>query len=160
LSAAWFREEDSPADDIQNDMRFERSVRVDASPETAWTAINDPGQWPSWVPSIKEVNNLSQGPLGVGSQFRIRVRTIIPVTLHMTVTEFVPTERVVMQGRVFGTRLSRYYTLEPAGTMSRIAAGGEASGLLAWLVCRSGRKLSDDIVQGLKKRVEEVRATQ
>ncbi|RLC95086.1 MAG: hypothetical protein DRI39_00980 [Chloroflexi bacterium] len=140
-------------------MRFDRAATVDASPETVWMAVNDPEQWPSWVPSIREVKKVSDGPLAVGSQFRIRVKAILPVTLHMTVIEFVPKRRVVMQGRVLCTRLTRYYTLEPAGSGARITAGGEASGVLAWLVCRNGRKLSEDIVQGLKKRVEGLRVS-
>lgn len=140
----------------QKDMRFESSADVNASVDTSWRAINNPEEWPSWVPSLKKVERLSEGPLGVGTRLCITVRAGISVKLHMTITEFVPQERVVMEGRVLGTRLTRYYTLEPKGQKTRLAAGGEASGFLAWLVCRGGRKLSDDIVQALKKRVEGI----
>ena len=141
-------------------MRFESSADVDASVQEAWAASSNPEEWPLWVPSIKKVDKLSQGPLGVGSQLCVTVRAGISVKLHMTIAEFVPQERVVMEGRILGTRLTRYYTLEPEGQKTRLAAGGEASGFLAWLVCRSGRKLSDEIVQALKKRVEEVSAVE
>jgi len=139
-------------------MRFESGVEVDASPETIWMAVNNPEEWPLWVPSVKKVDKLSQGPLGVGTQLCVMVRAGISVKLHMTITEFVPQERVVMEGRVLGTRLTRYYALEPKGQKTRLAAGGEASGFLAWLVCRSGRRLSDDIVRALKRRIEGVSA--
>ena len=139
-------------------MRFESSVKAEASPEAIWEAVHDPEEWPLWVPSIKLVEKVSDGPLGVGSRLRIVVKTSIRVTLHMTITEFVPQERVVMQGRVLGTRLTRFYALEPVGQETRVAAGGEASGLLAWLVCWSGRRLSADIVRALKNRIEEVGA--
>ena len=137
-------------------MRFESSADVDASVQEAWAASSNPEEWPLWVPSIKKVDKLSQGPLGVGSQLCVTVRAGISVKLHMTIAEFVPQERVVMEGRILGTRLTRYYTLEPKGQKTRLAAGGEASGFLAWLVCRSGRRLSGDIVRALKKRIEEM----
>ncbi len=137
-------------------MRFESSTDVNASPEEVWAAVHDPEQWPLWVPSVRKVDKVSEGPLGIGSQLRIAVKAALPVKLHMTIKEYVPGQRVVMQGKILGTSLTRFYTLERVGDKTRLAAGGEASGALAWLVCRSGKKLSDDIVMGLKKRVEQV----
>jgi len=138
-------------------MRFESSTEVNASPETIWRAINNPEEWPLWVPSLKKVERVTPGSLGVGTQLRIRVRAAVAVTWRMTITEFVPGQRVVMQGSVLGTRLVRYYALEPTGQTTRLVAGGEASGLLACLVSRFGQALSDDIVKVLKRRVEEAR---
>ncbi|MBL7119788.1 MAG: SRPBCC family protein [Dehalococcoidia bacterium] len=137
-------------------MRFESSADVDASVQEAWAASSNPEEWPLWVPSIKKVDKLSQGPLGVGSQLCVTVRAGISVKLHMTIAEFVPQERVVMEGRILGTRLTRYYTLEPKGQKTRLAAGGEASGPLAWVVWWGGRALSAKIVLALKKRIEEM----
>ena len=119
-------------------------------------AVNNPEEWPLWVPSIKKVDKLSQGPLGVGTQLCVTVRAGISVKLHMTITEFVSQGRVVMEGRVLGTRLTRYYTLEPKGQKTRFIAGGEVSGPLAWLVWWGGRALSEKIVLALKKRIEEM----
>ncbi|OGO04104.1 MAG: hypothetical protein A2Y91_03860 [Chloroflexi bacterium RBG_13_54_8] len=138
-------------------MRFESSTEVNASPETIWRAINNPEEWPSWVPSLKKVERVTPGSLGVGTQLRIRVRAAVAVNWRMTITQFVPGQRVVMQGRVLGTRLVRYYALEPTGQTTRLVAGGEVSGLLAWLMSRFGQALSDDIVKALKRRVEEAR---
>ena len=140
----------------QKDMRFESSADVNASVDTSWRAINNPEEWPSWVPSLKKVEKLSEGPLGVGSRLCVTVKAFVTVKLHMTITEFVPQERVVMEGMVLGTRLTRYYTLEPKGQKTRLAAGGEASGPLAWVVWWGGRALSAKIVLALKKRIEEM----
>ena len=137
-------------------MRFESGVDVDASVQEAWAASSNPEEWPLWVSSIKKVDKLSQGPLGVGTQLRVTVRAGISVKLHMTITEFVPQERVIIEGRVLGTHLTRYYTLEPKGQKTRLAAGGEASGFLAWVVWWGGRALSAKIVLALKKRIEEM----
>ena len=142
-------------------MRFERSVRVDASPETAWTAVNDPEQWPSWVSSIREVKKVTEGPLGVGSQFRIRVKAALPVTLHMTVTEFVPGQRVVMQGRVFCTRQDptitgkkllliqpmRWEDEKPIGgpVVAADAVGAGASEKVFWVASREAAVAFEDV---------------
>ena len=73
----------------------------------------------------------------------------------MTITEFVPGRRVVMEGKVLGTRMTRYYELEPVGqNKAKLTAGGEVSGLLSLLVRRGGQRLSEKIVQALKKKVE------
>jgi hypothetical protein len=45
--------------------------------------------------------------------------------------------------------------MEPvAQNKAKLTAGGEVSGLLAFLVRRGGQKLSEEIVQALKKKVE------
>lgn len=135
-------------------MRFESSVDIDASPEKIWIMLSNLEEWPRWAPKIKRVEIVSPGPLGVNSQLRIKVKAGVAVKLRMTITEFVPNERVVMRGRILGTRLTRHYILEPRADKTIVAVGGEASGCLAWLVGRSGRALSDDIAMALKKRIE------
>ena len=135
-------------------MRFESTVEIKASPKSVWTAVHDPAEWPAWIPSVRKIEQLTVGPLGVGTRLRIKVRSGFYVTLHMTITEFLPGERVVMEGRVLGTRLTRWYRLEGAEGCTRAIAGGDVSGLLSCFVCRRGQKLSDEITRSFKKRVE------
>ena len=137
-------------------MRFESCVEIGASPERIWTELRDPDAWPQWVPSIKKVKIASPGSLGVGSELYVTVRAVFSVTLRMTVTEFAPTQAVVMKGKVFGTALTRSYRLESVGWKTRLVAQGDASGLLQWVMCRSGQRISDEILTALKKRVESV----
>ena len=75
----------------------------------------------------------------------------------MTITEFVPGKRGVLQGRVLGTRMVRYYDFQPEGGGTKLTAGGEVSGLLAFLVSRGGQRLSREIVQAAKRKVEGAR---
>jgi hypothetical protein len=72
----------------------------------------------------------------------------------MTITEFVPRQHAVMQGKVLGTEMTRYYTFEPVNGGTRLTAGGEVSGLLAYLVRRGGQALSEEIVQAAKRKIE------
>lgn len=103
---------------------------------------------------MKKIEQLTEGPLGVGTRLRIKIKSGLTITLLMTVTEFVHGERVVMEGRVMGSRLRRWYRLERANGHTRAIAGGWVSGPLGRLVARSGQKLSDDIIHSFKKKVE------
>jgi carbon monoxide dehydrogenase subunit G len=136
-------------------MKFRASVEINASPENAWALINNVEEWPKWIPSLKKIEKVSEGSLGVGSRVLVVARSLITVNLLMTVTEFIPGRRVVMEGKVLGVKMTRYYEMEPVGqNKAKLTAGGEVSGLLAFLVRRGGQKLSEEIVQALKKRVE------
>ena len=140
-------------------MKFSASVEIDATSEKVWTVAKNIEEWPQWVPSLKKMEKVSRGPLGKCSQVRVIAKSAIRLNLLMTITEFIPGRRVIMEGKVLGMKMTRYYRLEPvAQNKAKLTAGGEVSGLLAFVVSRIGRrlgqKLSEDIVQALKKKVE------
>ncbi len=135
-------------------LKFSSSVEIDAPPEKVWALVNKLEEWPQWIPSIKKIEKLSEGALGIGSQIRVTAKSIITVRLLMTITEFVPGRHAVMQGKVLGTEMTRYYTLEPVNGGTRLTAGGEVSGLLAFLVRRGGQALSEEIALAAKRKIE------
>jgi len=136
-------------------MKFSASAEIDATPEKAWALLNDVEEWPRWIRSLKKIEKLSGEPLGKGSQVLVVAKSLITVNLLMTITEFVAGRRVVMEGKVLGVKMTRYYELEPVGQdKAKLTAGGEVSGLLSLLVRRGGQRLSEKIVQALKKKVE------
>jgi len=135
-------------------MKFSASVEINTTAEKVWVLVNNAEEWPKWIPSLKKIEKAPQGPLEVGSKVRVVAKSFITVDLLMTITEFVPGRRVVMEGKVLGTRMTRYYQLEPVNGKAKLTAGGEVSGLLAFLVCRGGQRLSEEIVQALKKKME------
>jgi hypothetical protein len=135
-------------------MRFEADVSMKATSEAIWAAVADPETWPDWTDAVHRVKKLSEGPLGVGSKMRITIWFIIPVRLHMTITEFVPGQRVAMEGKALIARMSRYYMLQPQNGRTRAIVGGEATGLLAPLTWLIGQVLSKEIVQDLRVKIE------
>ena len=136
-------------------MRFESSIEIDAPAEKVWALIDKLEEWPQWMPSIKKIERVSQGPLTVGSQLSVTAKVSgLTVTLLMTITEFVPERNVVMEGKALGTKLTRFYTLEPVNGKTKVTIGGDVSGALAWLACRGGQKVSAEIAQAAKKKVE------
>jgi len=138
-------------------MKFESSVEINAPVEKVWTLVDHLEEWPQWMPSIKKIERVSKGPLTVGSQLSVTARVSrLTVKLLMTISEFVPERAVVMEGKALGTKLTRFYTLEPANGKTRVTIGGEVSGLLAWLARRGGQAISDEIAQAAKKRIESL----
>ena len=137
-------------------MRFESSIDINAPVEKVWALIDKLEQWPQWTPAIKKIERVSKGPLTAGSQLSVTAKVSgLTITLLMTITEFVPERNVVMKGKALGTNLTRFYNLEPLDGKTKVTIGGEVSGALAWLACRGGKAVSDEIAQAVKKRIEE-----
>jgi len=136
-------------------MRFESSIEINAPAEKVWALIDKLEEWPQWMPSIKKIERVSRGPLAVGSQLSVTAKVSgLTVTLLMTITEFIPERNVVMQGKTLGTNLTRFYTLEPVNDKAKVTIGGDVAGALAWLARRGGQKVSAEIAQAAKKKVE------
>jgi carbon monoxide dehydrogenase subunit G len=136
-------------------MRFESSIDINAPPEKVWTLIDKLEQWPQWMPSIKKIERLSKGPLTAGSQLSVTAKVNgLTIKLLMTIIKFVPERTVIMQGKVLGTSLTRFYNLEPLNDKTRATIGGEVSGVLAWLARQGGQAVSNEIAQAAKKRIE------
>ena len=136
-------------------MRFESSIDINAPAEKVWAMMGKPEEWPQWMPSIKKIERISKEPLTVGSQVSVTAKVRgLTVKLLMTITKFVPERTVVLEGKVLGTKLIRFYTLEPVNGKTKVIIGGDVSGALAWLVRRGGQEISAEIGQAVKKKIE------
>jgi len=136
-------------------MRFESSIDINAPAEKVWMLIDRLEEWPQWMPSIKKIERVSKGPLTVGSQLSVTAKVSgLTVELLMTITEFVPERSVVLEGKALGTKLTRFYTLEPVNDKTKVTIGGDVSGALAWLARRGGQAISDEIALAVKTRIE------
>jgi carbon monoxide dehydrogenase subunit G len=136
-------------------MRFESSIDIKAPVKKVWALVDKVEEWPQWMPSIKKIERVSKGPLAVGSQVSVTAKVSrLTVKLLMTITEFVTERRVVLAGKVLGTRLTRFYALEPANGKTNVIIGGDVSGALAWLVSRGGQKVSAEMALAVKTRIE------
>lgn len=135
-------------------MRFASSIVINAPPEKVFALVDNLEDWPRWIPSIKKIEKVSEGPLKEGSQIRVTAKSGVTIKFLMTITEFIPGQRGVMQGRVLGTRMTRYYTFERIEQGTKLTAGGEVKGPLAFLVRRGGQRLSEEIVQAAKRKIE------
>ena len=136
-------------------MRFESSIDIDAPAERVWALVDKLEEWAQWMPSIKKIERVSQGPLAAGSQLSVTAKVSrLTVRLLMTVTEFVAERNVVLEGKALGTKLARFYALEPVNGKTKLTIGGDVSGALAWLACRGGRRISAEIALAVKTKIE------
>ncbi|MFA4835229.1 MAG: SRPBCC family protein [Dehalococcoidia bacterium] len=135
-------------------MKFSASTEINATAEKAWARVEHVEEWPRWIPSLKKIEKISEGPFDVGSRVRITAKFVVTVNFVMTITELVPSRRVVLEGKVLGNRMRRYYTLEPMNRKAILTAGGDVSGPLSFLVRYGVQRLSEEIVQALKERIE------
>jgi carbon monoxide dehydrogenase subunit G len=136
-------------------MRFESSIDIDAPAEKVWALVDKLEEWPQWMPSIKKIERVSQGPLTAGSQLSVTATVSrLTIKLLMTITEFFPGRNVVLEGKALGTKLKRFYTLEPVTGKTKLTIGGDVSGALAWLACRGGRRISTEIALAVRTKIE------
>jgi carbon monoxide dehydrogenase subunit G len=94
-------------------MKFSASVEINTTSEKAWALVKNVEEWPRWIPSLKKIEKVTKGPMDVGSRVLVVARSLITVNLLMTITEFVPGRSVVMEGKVLGVKMKRYYEMEP-----------------------------------------------
>jgi uncharacterized membrane protein len=136
-------------------MRFESSIEINAPATKVWALVDKLEEWPQWMPSIKKIERTSKKPLTVDSKLFITAKVSrLTVRLLMTITKFVPEQSVVLEGKALGTRLIRFYTLEPLNGKTKITIGGDVSGALAWPARRGGQAVSAEIAQAVKRKVE------
>jgi len=135
-------------------MRFSSSIIINAPPDDVFALVDNLEDWPQWIPSIKKIEKVSEGPLREGSQIRVTARSGITIELLMTLTEFIPGQRGILEGSIWGTRMVRYYNFEAVEQGTKLTAGGEVTGLLAALVRRGGQRLSEEIIQAAKQKIE------
>lgn len=136
-------------------MRFESSIEINAPATKVWALVDRLEEWPQWMPSIKKIERTSKEPLTVDSKLFVTAKVSwLTVRLLMTITKFVPEGSVVLEGKALGTKLIRFYTLEPLNGKMKITIGGDVSGALAWLARRGGQAVSAEIAQAVKRKVE------
>ena len=50
-------------------MKFSTSVEINAPLERVWSLFNNVEDWPRWISSLKKIEKVSEGPLGLALKF-------------------------------------------------------------------------------------------
>jgi uncharacterized membrane protein len=98
-------------------MRWERTVLVDAPADLVWRLTLDITSWPSFVPTVRSVERLDQGPVRVGSSARIKQPGQTPAV--WTVTKLDPGREFTWQTRRLGTTMTGSHAVEAVGDRCR-----------------------------------------
>lgn len=111
-------------------MRFDTKIEINAPPDRVWSVLTDVERWPGWMASYTSVERLSEGPLTVGSQARVRQPGLSPATY--TVSELDPGVEFTWSSSSAGVRTTGRHVVEPlADGRSQLVLTIEQSGLLA-----------------------------
>lgn len=109
------------------------NIHIDRSPEEVWSFLMDPANDPLWQQNVVLAEQLSPGPVGLGSKFRKTVRWLgVRTVLETEVGEFQPPAHcsvVFTGGPISG---SSSYSLEAVDGGTRFTYGlrYEMNGLL------------------------------
>src|SRR5262245_17934047 len=96
-------------------------IAISRSPEVVFCFVCDPQNDARWLAHVGKVEQLTPGPIGIGTRFRqFPIFLGSPVEVEWEVIDFVPNRH--MQGcSVAGPiRFARRYDLQPVGSATRI----------------------------------------
>jgi uncharacterized membrane protein len=137
-------------------MLFSTSVDIQAPPERVWPVIKDVERWHEWTASIASITRKDDGPFGVGSSALVR-QPKLPDAVW-TVTSLDEGRQFTWETRVPGMHSIGRHAVEPAPGGSRATLSIELTGLLAPIIGRIYRRLTEEYIAleaaGLKKRSE------
>ncbi len=135
---------------------FSIAVDIQASSDRVWAVLCDVERWPEWTSSMTTVRRMDDGPLILGSRAQVRQPKLLPAVWK--VTELQEKRRFAWVTRSPGVQLKGDHWIEANGARSTVKLSLQFSGLLAPLVARIYRSLSQRYLateaEGLRKRCE------
>lgn len=116
-------------------MRYEESTLIDAPVELIWRLTTEVGDWPAFMPTVRRVERLDDGPLRAGSTARIKQPGQSAAV--WTVTRLEPMREFTWESRRPGVRMTGRHLLEPSGGGTRntlvLELDGRGAGVYAAL---------------------------
>lgn len=139
---------------------FEFSEHISKPPKEVFTLISNPANGSKFVGNIKECKKLTDGPIGVGTQFReTRLMNGKEASTDLLVTAYESPTHFGISSQVEGIKVEYHYHLaaEAGGTRVRWVCELEASGLrkmMLPMVASIMKKEDGDHLQKLKAYLE------
>jgi uncharacterized protein YndB with AHSA1/START domain len=142
--------------------QFEATVVIDRPIEEVFAFLADGENDPKFSPRVLEIAKATDGPPGVGSVFKSKVKDAGMTTQReFELTEFVPPTRIrwAERSKNIVTATEGGYDLVPEGDGTRVRIYNVLEGhgfgkLIAPLALRSARKGAGDFGQSIKRAVE------
>jgi len=135
-----------------------RTVHINATPEQVWGVMINVEKWPEWTASMKSVERLEEGPLGLESRARLRIRRA-PRPGIWKVTEFTEGRSFTWENDSGGVHGVATHLIEPENGGCNVTLTVTLSGLVAmlfgWVMAGASRENVRMEVEGLKARSEE-----
>jgi len=97
------------------------SERIEAPREAVWLRATDLERWPETIEAITKIENVTGGPMRVGTRFReTRVMFGKEATEEMEVLEFEPPSRYVLTARSHGSSYRTEVCFDEADGATRV----------------------------------------
>jgi uncharacterized membrane protein len=114
-------------------MRYEHSLVLDAPVDRVWRLTTDVERWPAFMPTVRAVKRLDDGPIRVGSTARVKQPAQPPAVWR--VTRLADGSEFTWETTRMGLRMIGSHRLEPTadGTRNTLAleVTGRGAGLFA-----------------------------
>jgi uncharacterized protein YndB with AHSA1/START domain len=117
------------------------SIDIQAPPERVWEVLKNIEHWPEWTPSMINIERLDAGPLTINSRARVRQPRLLPAVWQ--VTELIPPRSFTWITRSPGVHITAGQVIEPVADGSRVTLSVDFSGLLAPVIARLTRSLTE-----------------
>ena len=138
------------------------SIRINRPPEDVFDYVSDVTNSPSWNTDVLDVTKTSEGAIGAGSNFHLRMKPAMGNSeADLTITEFKPkTElvRAIRFGRMSSTHTSQFVGDGEATIYTEeieVSMGGGLMGLLEPLFKGLVRKRNTGVLENLKRNLEQ-----
>lgn len=135
---------------------FAITVDIAAPPDRVFDVMKDVERWHEWTPSVKSIKRLDDGPFVIGSRALIRQPKFPPALWK--VTAIGPGMDFTWESVAPGVRVVARHRVEPVPSGSRVTLSLEYFGLLAGLLARLTRGITERYLaleaSGLKARCE------
>jgi hypothetical protein len=137
-------------------VRFGRSIDIVAERQVIWDVLMAVEQWPEWTASTTNVDRITEGPLSVGSEVRIKQPRL--AAMVWCVIELEAPARLTWRTHRGGVTTVAEHLLAPTSEGTTVTLTVDQSGVPAWLVGvitgSTTRRHLDLEAQGLKARSE------
>lgn len=141
-------------------MIIENQTTIARPAEDVFAFVADPRNDPKWHTDVLEAHRNDEGPVGAGTTYAVRFKPFMGQSEGtITVREYAPPKRVVMDGKMGSMAPTVTLTVEPNGAGSRFTRHVQipARGLLRILAPLMGpmvRKEADRFLANLKRELE------
>jgi len=114
---------------------MERSIVINRPVEEVFAFVMDANKWPLWNEELVQVEQSSEGPVGVGTTYRGIADFMGRMAWRAQITEYQPREKVSQRMSVGPVQIEGSWLFEPVegGTSFTMRTQGETGGLSAML---------------------------
>jgi uncharacterized protein YndB with AHSA1/START domain len=137
-------------------IRFSTQVTIAASLQRVWHVLADFERWPEWTPTMRRVERVGPGNVGVGSGVHIEQPKLRPAV--WTITSWNPGHEFTWISRNLGVNVTAEHTVETVADGSSVKLSMTFAGFFGALIGLLSRSLINRYLvieaAGLKQRCE------